>query len=152
MRTIRNCPSRAGVECPGNWDCLISDESPTVRQCDRCAQLVYLCTTDEETAACAKAGRLIARAMPTAAELGTVFTEIAPGLAFLWLGCHPRLSRPRIASVGRESMRLIMRSRPSGGHLVIAPGADTRFRTIGGLTLSAACGSVGSKESPEPAQ
>jgi hypothetical protein len=73
LRTIRNCQSTTRAECPRLWDHLVPDESPTVRRCDRCAHLVYLCDTDPETVAHAKAGHCIAREEPKHSELGTVF-------------------------------------------------------------------------------
>ena len=81
IATIRNCPSATPGECLCLWDRLTPGDGPLVRRCGHCDRLVYLCATDEETAACTRAGHVIARETPTDAELGTVFNEIAPGLA-----------------------------------------------------------------------
>src|SRR5689334_2334036 len=80
IATIRNCPLATPGECPGLWDRLTPDEDPSARRCGRCDRPVYLCATDEETVAHARAGNVIARETPTDAELGTEYAEIAPGL------------------------------------------------------------------------
>ena len=81
IATIRNCPSATPRECLWLWDRLTPGEGPSVRSCGRCDRPVYLCASDEETAACARAGRVIARETPTQDELGTVFSKSAEGLA-----------------------------------------------------------------------
>jgi hypothetical protein len=80
IATIRNCSSSTCRECPRLWDRLIPADSPATRRCGSCNRSVYLCSTDEETAAHAKAGHVIAREAPTDAELGTKYREIASGI------------------------------------------------------------------------
>ena len=64
MRTVRNCPTKFRIECTRDWDGLKRTRQDGVRHCKRCAQNVYLCVTDEETIAHAKAGHCIAREVP----------------------------------------------------------------------------------------
>ena len=69
QKTIRNCPVKFAFECPRTWDALTPTDDAKQRFCDQCAQMVYFCTTDEETIARAKAGDCIARAIPDRSEL-----------------------------------------------------------------------------------
>jgi hypothetical protein len=60
-RTIRNCLPTFHFVCPKRWDDLAATDDPAARHCDQCDRQVYLCTTDEQTIAHAKAGHCIAR-------------------------------------------------------------------------------------------
>jgi hypothetical protein len=81
IATIRNCPGAASNACPWLWDRLAPGDSPAARRCGGCDRPVYLCATDAETAARARARQVIARETPTDAELGSHYSEIAPGLS-----------------------------------------------------------------------
>lgn len=70
---IRNCLPVFRLVCPQRWEALAPTEEPGVRHCDRCDQRVYLCSSDEETIAHARAGHCIAREMPNASELPRVY-------------------------------------------------------------------------------
>jgi hypothetical protein len=80
-----------------SWDRLTPGEEPAGRRCGRCDRSAYLCATDEETVAHAKAGHVITRETPTDAELGTEYAEIAPGLArpLAWLPGTPEQEEAR---------------------------------------------------------
>ena len=95
--TIRNCPSATRRECQWFWNRLTPSETPSVRTCGGCDRPVYLCDTDEETSACARAGRVIARETPTDEELGSEFHEIAPGhkLPLAWMPGTPEQEQAR---------------------------------------------------------
>jgi hypothetical protein len=54
--------------CPQRWDELTPTAEPGVRECGQCDRRVYLCTTDSETIAHARAGDCIAREMPDSSE------------------------------------------------------------------------------------
>jgi hypothetical protein len=68
-RTIRSCRVRMKVVCPKTWEALAETAAPGVRRCSVCAEDVYLCTTDEETLAHARANHCIAREIPHPSEL-----------------------------------------------------------------------------------
>jgi hypothetical protein len=67
-RTIRNCSPRMSMVCPRTWDALRPTEHADVRHCEQCQEHVFLCLTDAETIAHARAGHCIARALPRASE------------------------------------------------------------------------------------
>jgi len=67
-RTIRNCPPRMRRVCPRTWDALRPTEQTDVRHCEQCQEHVFLCVTDAETIAHARAGHCIARVLPSASE------------------------------------------------------------------------------------
>lgn len=64
---IRNCGSAGAVrrrvrfafECPRTWEALAPTGDPSVRRCDGCEQLVYLCRTRDEAEERARRGECI---------------------------------------------------------------------------------------------
>ena len=71
--TVRNCPVTFRFPCSKLWDELIATDRAEVRHCDRCEGDVFLCRTDEETIAHAKAGHCIARETPDGSEIPRIF-------------------------------------------------------------------------------
>jgi hypothetical protein len=69
-RTIRNCSIRMRVVCPRTWDGLEATARAGVRHRVQCGEDVFLCETDAETIAHARAGHCIARKGPARSELG----------------------------------------------------------------------------------
>lgn len=72
-RTIRNCLPVFQVVCPKLWDELTDSDDPSARHCNQCDRQVFLCTTDDETIAHARAGDCIAREMPDISGMRSIF-------------------------------------------------------------------------------
>jgi hypothetical protein len=114
--TIRNCSSAIRRKCPHLWERLIPNTNPTWRQCGSCHQRVYLCGTDEETVALARAGHHIAREEPTDVELGRIYD----GLSCQALGtltpeqadAHRRMERERAINDAIMNLRYSSRDCP----------------------------------------
>jgi len=68
-QTVRNCPVNFAFQCSKLWDDLSVTTVPTIRHCSRCDSDVFLCMTDEETIAHAKAGHCIAREEPHESQM-----------------------------------------------------------------------------------
>jgi hypothetical protein len=101
--TVRNCPE-AGA-CLGRWDRLVSGPDPSVRPCTRCGLSVSLCTTHAGALNRLRAGHLVAWAEPTDADLGRVYAEVGPGIAFplaLGPGTPEQADARRLRALGRE--------------------------------------------------
>ena len=64
MIAVRNCPPEFHFLCPKNWEKLETTEQEGVRYCSDCKEQVYLCQTDEEMLAHAKAGHCVAKFLP----------------------------------------------------------------------------------------
>ncbi|MGA2706284.1 MAG: hypothetical protein ABSH35_35075 [Isosphaeraceae bacterium] len=113
---------------------------------------MYLCATDEETVAHARAGNVIARETPTDAELGTEYAEIAPGLTLplAWLPGTPeqevvRLRRAREQAIN-DAIRLV-RYASRGCPGVPLSGAELP----GDLPYLRVCGGPGLRRGRQPA-
>ena len=98
-RTIRNCslPVFRRV-CLQQWEALTVTDQTTVRYCGQCNQNVYLCSTDDETLAHAKAGHCIAREIPDASELPSVYVG------------QPK-DVPSVTAMQEDALRLTQRER-----------------------------------------
>jgi hypothetical protein len=73
-RTIRNCPLPVFRRvCPQQWDALTPTDRPSVRHCGHCGKDVYLCIDDGETLSHARAGHCVAREIPDASDLPTMY-------------------------------------------------------------------------------
>jgi hypothetical protein len=62
---VRNCQPDFLFICPKNWETLNPTEQDGVRFCGVCNEQVFLCETDEEMIAHAKAGHCVAKFLPT---------------------------------------------------------------------------------------
>jgi hypothetical protein len=92
---IRSCGKSAGaapairfvLECPMTWGALAITESPNVRRCHECRELVYLCRSREEAEQRARQGSCItvprALAHSIQSELATHVTG-RPDVVRLW--------------------------------------------------------------------
>jgi hypothetical protein len=78
--TIRNCLPAFRFVCPQRWESLTPTEQGWTRHCSQCNRQVYLCTSDEQTIAHARAGNCIAREIPDGSELPHIYVGQPSGL------------------------------------------------------------------------
>lgn len=95
-KTVRNCLPVFRMVCPQQWDALTPTGEPGVRHCGGCDRRVYLCETDAETQAHARAGHCIARELPDASEVRAVYLGLARELP---------PETPEQAEAGRRRLR-----------------------------------------------
>jgi hypothetical protein len=69
INLIRNCGVKFRKVCPEKWERLASTASEGVRFCDACTREVFLCETDAEAVAHARAGDCIAKPIPDVSGL-----------------------------------------------------------------------------------
>ena len=64
IKLIRNCAVEFETVCPRRWERLAPTETEAVRFCGACAREVFLCETDRDALAHARAGHCIAKPAP----------------------------------------------------------------------------------------
>ena len=68
-KLIRNCQVKFRKVCPEQWERLTSTASDSARFCHVCTREVFLCETDAEAVAHARAGDCIAKPIPDVSGL-----------------------------------------------------------------------------------
>jgi len=72
INLIRNCRVKFRKVCPQRWEQLAPTAAERVRFCETCSQQVFLCETDEDALAHARAGHCIAKPIPDLSALPAV--------------------------------------------------------------------------------